>query len=143
MKLLGFDFNWNSCIGANVLLDPCFEVEVLETFDDGSRIIRDSLGLIVKERPGVTSIPAEIGTTLKGRYEWENLYLPKLQMSQNRVDFDLIKNLPSPEERQIPIGLHLGSLIGHMRNLLGVEQLSYLYADDEELFAEIVDTLCG
>jgi len=143
MKALGFDFNWNSCVGSNVLLDPCFEVEVLETFDDGSRIIRDSLGLIVKERPGVTSIPAEIGTTLKGRYEWENLYLPKLQMSQNRVDFDLIKNLPSPEERQIPIGLHLGSLIGHMRNLLGVEQLSYLYADDEELFAAIVDTLCG
>jgi uroporphyrinogen decarboxylase len=30
-----------------------------------------------------------------------------------------------------------------MRNLLGVEQLSYLYADDEELYAEIVDTLCG
>lgn len=143
MKLLGFDFNWNSCIGANVLLEPCFEVEVLETFDGGSRIIRDSLGLIVKEKPGVTSIPSEIGTTLKGREEWENLYLPKLQMSQKRIDFDLIKNLPKPEERQIPIGLHVGSLIGHMRNLLGVEELSYLYADDEELFAEIVDTLCG
>lgn len=28
-----------------------------------------------------------------------------------------------------------------MRNLLGVEQLSYLYADDEELFLEILDTL--
>lgn len=44
-------------------------------------------------------------------------------------------------DREIPIGLHCGSLIGYMRNLLGVEQLSYLYADDEELYAEIVDTL--
>ena len=27
---LGFDFNWNSCMGSNTLLDPCFREEVLE-----------------------------------------------------------------------------------------------------------------
>lgn len=27
--------------------------------------------------------------------------------------------------------------------MLGVEQLSYLYVDDEDLYREIVDTLCG
>lgn len=30
-----------------------------------------------------------------------------------------------------------------MRNLLGVEQLSYLLADDEDLYLEIIDTMCG
>ena len=30
MKKLGFDFNWNSCAGSNVLLDPPFAEEVLE-----------------------------------------------------------------------------------------------------------------
>ncbi|MBQ2780184.1 MAG: hypothetical protein IJF42_01315, partial [Clostridia bacterium] len=50
---------------------------------------------------------------------------------------------PAPEDREIPIGLHLGSLIGHMRNMLGVEELSYLYADDDELYEEIVNTMCG
>lgn len=143
MRALGFDFNWNSCVGANVLLDPCFETEVLETFEDGSRIIRDAYGLIVRVKPGIVSIPAEIGTTLTDRKAWERLYLPKLQMTQNRINLDIFKNLPSLKERDIPIGLHLGSLIGHMRNLLGVEHLSYLYADDEELFGEIVNTMCG
>lgn len=143
MRRLGFDFNWNSCIGAGVLLSPPFAPEVLETFADGSQIIRDGQGLICKVKPGVVSIPAEIGTSLTDREAWETLYLPKLQMSASRIPTERLKALPEPSAREIPIGIHLGSLIGHMRNMLGVEQLSYLYADDEDLYQEIVDTLCG
>ena len=143
MEKLGFDFNWNSCIGAHVLLRPGFEVEVRETFADGSKIIRDASGLICKVKPDTVSIPSEIGTYLTDRDVWEAEYLPKLQMSLDRIPFDAIKAIPAPEDREIPVGLHLGSLIGHMRNMLGVEELSYLYADDEELYEEIVNTMCG
>ena len=38
---LGYDFNWNSCIGSHVLLDPPFPEETLEARSDGSRVIRD------------------------------------------------------------------------------------------------------
>jgi len=31
------------------------------------------------EKPGLISIPAEIGTTLTGREAWEEHYLPKFQ----------------------------------------------------------------
>ena len=143
MDKLGFDFNWGSCVGMNVLLDPPFETEVLEELADGGKIIRDSQGLICMIKPGVVSIPAEIGTSLVDREAWETLYLPKFKMSADRVPVEKIKNLPKPEERQIPIGLSVGSLIGNMRNMLGVENLSYLYVDDEELYEEIVDTMCG
>lgn len=143
MRMLGFDFNWNSCIGANVLLSPRFETEVMETRADGSQVIRDGQGLICMVKPGVVSIPAEIGTSLTGRDAWEALYLPKLRMSMDRIPLKRLEALPGPAERDIPMGIHLGSLIGHMRNMLGVEQLSYLYADDEDLYVEIVDTLCG
>ncbi|MBE6904195.1 MAG: hypothetical protein E7480_06265 [Ruminococcaceae bacterium] len=143
MKLLGFDFNWNSCVGANNFFDPFFEPEVLERFDDGSEIVRDNLGLIIKHNPNIVSIPAELGTSLKDRETWEKLYKHRLQMNDKRVDKELFKSLPSPEEREIPLGLHLGSLIGNMRNILGVAELSYLLVDDEDLFKEIVDTICG
>lgn len=143
MAKLGFDFNWNSCIASNVLLRPRFQEEVLETFPDGSKNIRDSLGLICKVKPGTVSIPSEIGTSLVDREAWETLYLPKLQMVPERVNVEYIKSLPAPEERDIPIGLHLGSLMGNMRNILGVEQLCYLYVDDEDLYIEIIDTMCG
>lgn len=141
MDKLGFDYNWGSCIGTRVLLHPGFQQETLEELPDGSRIIRDSLGLICKDHPGIVSIPSEIGTSLTGREAWEELYLPKLQMSADRVPQSLFENLP--KERTIPLGLQAGSLMGNMRNMLGVEHLSYLYADDEELYEEIVDTLCG
>ncbi len=143
MKRLGFDFNWNSCLGTANQLFPAFEKQILEEKSDGSRIVRDEQGLIVLEKPGVVSIPAEIGTSLMDRKSWEELYLPKLQWDEKRVDTDYFKTLSSLEGREIPIGLHCGSLIGYMRNLLGVEQLSYLYADDEELYVEIIDTIAG
>ena len=143
MKRLGFDFNWNSCPGTANQLFPAFEKQILEEKPDGSRIVRDEQGLIVLEKPGVVSIPAEIGTSLMDRKSWEELYLPKLQWDEKRVDTDYFKALSSLEGREIPIGLHCGSLIGYMRNLLGVEQLSYLYADDEELYVEIIDTIAG
>lgn len=77
------------------------------------------------------------------RKAWEELYLPKLQMSRDRINFKRLEELKQEPEREIPLGLHLGSFMGNMRNMLGVEQLSYLYVDDEDLYREIVDTLCG
>lgn len=110
---------------------------------DGTQIVRDGQGLICKVKPGVVSIPAEVGTTLTGRSAWEKLYLPKLQMSAERIPFERLRALPPASQREIPLGIHCGSLMGNMRNMLGVEHLSYLYADDEELYIEIINTLCG
>ena len=143
MKKLGFDYNWNSCFSSEVLLFPSFEEKILEEFPDGSRIIRDGRGLICKVKPGTVSIPAEIGTSLTDRKAWEELYLPKLTMSPDRIDHRKLEALKQETDREIPLGLHLGSFMGNMRNMLGVEQLSYLYVDDEDLYGEIVDTLCG
>jgi len=140
MKKLGFDFNWNSCVGGKVSLFPAFEAELLDEKEDGRRIIRDENGLIVLVKPGVVSIPSEIGTSLTDRKAWEELYLPKLQFTKERVNADLFKSFVDDSKRDLPVGLHCGSLIGTIRNLLGVEQLSYLYADDEDLYKEIIDT---
>lgn len=143
MKRLGFDFNWNSCFSSKVLLYPEFQEEVLEQFADGSRIIRDKQGLICKDKPGTVTIPAEIGTSMKDRKSWEEFYLPRLKMSPERINLTDLEGIKNSGDREIPLGLHLGSLMGNMRNMLGVEQLSYLYLDDEELYVEIIDTLCG
>lgn len=143
MAMLGFDFNWNSCIAANVLLDPPFPTEILEKFPDGQQLIRNGDGLLVRIKPGTVSIPSEVGTTLTGREAWEKLYLPRLQYHDGRINFQRLRQLPEVNEDGTPRALHLGSYIGNMRNLLGVEQFSYLLADDEDLYREIVDTLCN
>ena len=41
----------------------------------------------------------------------------------------------------VPVGLHLGSVLGQIRDMVSVIGMSYLmYDEDEELFADIVDT---
>lgn len=142
MGRLGFDFNWNSCFGFAGDLFPLFDEELLGETEDGHRIVRDTSGLIVRVKPGVVSIPSEIGTSLTGRKAWEELYLPRLRYSRDRICFEGLETLKD-DSRDMPVGLHCGSYMGRMRDLLGVEHLSYLYADDEELYTEIIDTIAG
>ncbi len=146
MDKLGFDFNWNRCIGGNNTLFPLFEEKVLEVDDDGSQVVSDGLGHITRMKPGVSSIPAEIGTLLTDRSVWESEYLPRLKDSADRVNLEMMSRIKAQDsERTDPLALHCGSLYGRIRDIMGVVHLSYLMADDEELFAEVIDvcaTLC-
>ncbi len=144
MDELGFDFNWNSVFGGSVRLLPAFEPEVLRTEPDGAQIVRDGNGLIVRVHPGISSIPSDIGTSLTGREAWESLYLPRLQDAPERVNAAALLRLKEEEPtRSEPVGVHLGSLYGAVRDFLGVQELSYLAVDDPDLYLEVIDTLAG
>ena len=139
---LGFDFCWTCQCGAASDLFPGFAHERLETFPDGSYTYRNHNGLIERAYPGVDSIPMTIGTTLTGREAWETLYKDKLTWKPERVNLEAVKALAARQnEIEIPLGLHVGSYYGKVRDMLGVEELAYLFADDEELYAEIIETL--
>ncbi|MBQ3079394.1 MAG: hypothetical protein IJC48_05255 [Clostridia bacterium] len=142
MKKLGFDFNWTGGVGVNSFFMPGFKREELYTESDGSVVVRDENGLLIKIKPGVVSIPSHAGTTLTGREAWEELYLPKLAYADERVDFEAMKKAHDRITRDgMPVYLHAGSLYGKIRDMLGVEELAYLYADDEDLYIEIIDTI--
>ena len=142
-KKLGFDFEWISMYHPNRSLFPTFEEKVLETFPDGKRKIRNSNGLIEICRDGVVSIPETVGTTFAGRKSWEADYKWRLQPDENRQNFEALDRLIATQDgfSARPIQIEVGSLMGIIRDMLGVEELSYLYADDEELYREIVDTV--
>ena len=141
-KIIGWDFNWSRCAGPNNGLSPSFEFKVLETLSDGSQRIQNGLGLIERVKPGVNSIPAEDDYQLKDRESFERLYKPKMQYSPARVASDYYRNEFNKEKgpEDIPIGLSMGSVLGDIRSMLSVVGMSYLMADDPDLFAEIIDT---
>jgi uroporphyrinogen decarboxylase len=141
IKRLGFDFNWQPNYGVSAGLSPGFESKVIEELPDGSKKVLNGDGLIILQKEGAGSIPAEVGHLLKGRKEWEELYLPKLQFSEKRVHKAWFEAVKDDTGREIPLGLNCGSLFGSIRGWLGVPGLSYLYADDEELYTEIIDTV--
>ena len=142
MERLGFDFGWGcSGFGCNTGLNPAFERKVVEELPDGSKKVRDGSGVIILEAPEAGSIPAEIDHLLKDRASWEEHFLPRLQFSKDRIDFQRLEELKSGQNnREEALGLHAGSLLGVIRNWLGVTGVSYLWADDPELYDEIINT---
>ena len=151
---LGFDFNYYSTFHPNTHLRPSFPEEVVEELPDGSRKKRNGDGVVVLEKPGAGSIPAEIDHLLKGRAEWEEHYRHRLQFSMERIGECKVRandrmvpwdegglEFLRADERDYPYGLHCGSLFGGIRNMLGVTGASYLFAEDDGLFTEIIDTV--
>ncbi|RKY25392.1 MAG: hypothetical protein DRP62_01345 [Planctomycetota bacterium] len=151
---LGFDFNWFNvfpCIG---LLCPEFEPKILKENPDGSKEFFNSEGVVVMQKDGAGSIPAEIAYTLKDRESWLKHYKPRLQFSEasiakepvntsiEYIEFEAggLEFLKQPN-RENPIGLMIGGLLGHIRNWLGIVGLSYMIVDDEELLDEIIQAV--
>ncbi|MBO5790255.1 MAG: hypothetical protein J6R40_03770, partial [Clostridia bacterium] len=139
--LIGWDFGWGYNTGARMGLMPPFEKKVLEELPDGSRRVQNGDGLIERVKPGRTSIPSEDDYLLKDRQAFETLFKPKMQFSPDRIDFEALKKQNETRRKDIPVGLRVGSVMGDIRDLTTVMGMSYLmYDEDEELFADIVDT---
>ena len=141
-RCLGFDFSWETCFDTKNGLMPPFKTEIIEERPDGSYLERDGNGVVMMKKHGVTSIPVEVSHTLVDRESWEEHYLPRLQFTQERADFtaEQIAASGSRYNAAAPRLLHAGSLFGKIRDITGVVGYSYIMADDEELFAEIIDT---
>lgn len=157
-RMLGFDMNWTSTYGAAYTLVPAFESKVIRELPDGSRHVRNQFGVIELQKDDAGSIPAEIDHMLKDRASWEEHYLPRLQYSNDRVTTTHIRTpdgvvrydqggleylQQDHSDKQWPVILHCGSLFGVIRNMLGIENASYLQVDDEDLFDEIIETIGG
>lgn len=138
---LGFDFGWSDCRCFGAGLKPGFEPLLIEELPDGSKKIRNGDGVTELHTPGVCSIPAEFDHLLKDRASYEEHFKPRLQAA-GRVKLEEIEKWAKGKAAcDTPVGIFLGSLMGAFRNWIGVENLSYLPMDDEELFREIVDTV--
>ncbi|MCL5997068.1 MAG: hypothetical protein M1546_13575 [Chloroflexi bacterium] len=151
-RMLGFDCNYHRVFSPSVRLEPPFEPKVLEELPGGYRKVLNSNGAIVLDSDDNSSIPGEVDHILKGRKEWDEIFLPKLQYFDERVmrawvncggqikRFDQGgKEYLMDPKRDTHILLHCGSLYGVLRDYVGMEKLCYLLADDEDLFDEMIE----
>ena len=153
-QIIGWDFNWFCTFGPNAGLMPGFEAKVLEVMPDGSQKVLNPDGVVLLEKPGTPSIPSEIDHLLKTRADWEEHYKHRLQWEPSRVLAAHVNcdgtykpfgeggaDYLNRDDHEYPRGLFCGSLFGGIRNILGVTGASYLYAEDPELYQEIIDTV--
>jgi uroporphyrinogen decarboxylase len=151
-KMLGFDCNYHNVFSPSVRLEPPFETKVLEELPGGYRKVLNGNGAIVLDSDDNSSIPGEVDHILKGRKEWDEIFVSKLQYFDDRVNKAWVncagtfkpfdqggKDYLLDPNRQTHILLHCGSLYGVLRDYVGMEHLAYLQADDAELFEEMIE----
>ena len=139
-RKLGFDFGWGVALGGNSNLFPAFEDKILRTDPDGTEYYYNSDGVVVMHKPGSTGIPAEVEHTLVDRTSYEQHYKHRLQFAPDRLPKFTPEEVAAYNNRDYPLGLHLGVFTAISATGL-VVGTSYLMADDEELYAEIIDTV--
>lgn len=150
---LGFDVAYHRVFSMNTRISPHFEPYVVEELPDGARKVMDPWGVVLLQKPGAMGIPMEFDHLLKGRKEWEEYFKPRLNFDPARVEgvwvncetemrrfdqggLDYLKQ----EGRENHYLLHCGSLYGTIRDYVGIEELCYMLADDEDLVVEMIDT---
>ena len=129
--------------GLRIGLAPFFERTVIQDLGD-QEILQIGDGTRVRKHKAMSSIPLHENYLLKDRESWETFYKPRLDPGTAErypgewAAWDAVVNDPDREELLI---LPAGSLYGWIRNWMGVEEVSYLIYDDEELFEEMVETI--
>jgi len=126
-------------INWNIGLYPEFEIEILEETAE-YKVYRDREGVVSKEWKGKSSIPHFIDFTLKEAKDWPE-YKKRLQPDPRRIPADLDAKIAWNESRGLPIRLDIGSMMGWIRNWMGVENMCYLMYDDRDCYADMVMTI--
>jgi len=131
-------------IGANVGLYPAFEEQQIEDRGD-SRIYRDGNGVICQAWKHQSNIPHYIDFTLKTPEDWEKHYKWRLQPDAARIPSPekLAETIRYVEGTLSPISFWTGSLMGWIRDWMGVENLGYFMYDHPDTFKDMVDTISG
>ena len=137
-EYLGTVPQWTGA-GVNLNLYPAFEEEVLEECAE-YRIFRQGDGVVCKDWKGKSCIPHFIDFTLKSAADWPD-YKRRLQPDPARIPENLLQSIANAEATGLPLAIGTASLMGFIRNWMGVENMSYLMFDDRDCYADMVMTL--
>lgn len=124
---------------------PHFERKILE--DDGEQLtVIDEDGLISKVfKNGSQTIPQFIRATIETPDDWKRIKEERLRIDDpgRIVDVEALKRVHKPgADREYPLGVWTGSMIGKIRDMLTFEGLCYAIYDYPDMVEDMVETAC-
>ncbi len=124
-------------------IHPGFPEGVVE--DRGAtRIVRNRDGLLAEvPRDGHDTIPHFVGSSIVTPEDWAEVKAERFRRDDpaRRVDVAALK-ARHPDDRDYPLHVHCGSMIGKVRDLLTFEGLTYATADYPDMVEDMVETMC-
>jgi uroporphyrinogen decarboxylase len=137
-----FGFDPRDSLSVSTGMYPGFDYQVIE--EKGSRrIIRDGDGAVCEVfTDGTSSIPRFIEYGIKTRDDWPR-YRERLNPdTPGRYPDDWDAVVARSQNRDCPLGIHMGGFYGSLRSWTGVERLSELFYEDPELVHEMMEAVC-
>ena len=140
---LFFSFDRIDGCGGRVWMHPAFPHEVIEE-TDSTRIVRNADGLLAEvPKDGHDTIPHYIESSIKTPDDWQRVKAERFRRDDpaRKVDVEAIRKA-RPPERDYPLGVGTGSMIGKVRDMLTFEGLAYATYDYPEMVEDMVETAC-
>jgi uroporphyrinogen decarboxylase len=141
-----FAFDRIGGVGGNNWIYPPIEYRVVEVRDN-TRVIINGDGLLaeVPLAEGGSSIPHFIKSSVNTPDDWKKMKEERFDLRHptRKLDIEgLKKNFPPDAERDFPLGIDCGSMIGRIRDMLTFEGLAYAVYDYPEMVEDMVETSC-
>lgn len=138
-----FNFDRMETIGGNIWMSPGFEEKVVEETET-SKILINRDGLLAEvPKDGHDTIPHFIKASIVTPEDWSRCKAEHFRREDpaRKIDIDALKKR-HPEDRNYPLGVNCGSMIGKIRDMLTFEGLAYACYDYPEMVEEMVETCC-
>lgn len=138
-----FNFDRIEIVGGNCWLSPGFEEKVVKETET-TKIIQNGNGLLAEvPKDGHDTIPHYIKSSLVTDKDWKRIKEEKMRVDDPKriVDVDSLKK-QHPADRDYPLGIHCGSMIGAVRDILTFEGLAYACFDYPDMVEDMVETCC-
>lgn len=138
-----FNFDRIHVVSSKIWMNPSFERKIIEETEN-SKIMINADGLMAEvPKDGHDTIPHFIKSSITTPEDWKRVKEERFRLDdpQRRVDIDALKK-KHPEDRDYPLGVNCGSMIGKIRDMLTFEGLAYACYDYPDMVEDMVETCC-
>lgn len=140
-----FNFDRIETIGdiGSFWIHPPFEEKVLSEKED-TQVVVNADGLIAEvPKDGHSTIPHYLKSSIVTPEDWKREKEKHFSIDHpdRKIDVQAFKKA-HPPDRDYPLGVYCGSMIGKVRDLLTFEGLAYATYDYPEMVEDIVETAC-
>ncbi len=140
-----FSFDPIGCIGGNTWLDPYFEERVVEETETTKTIINGDGLFATVPKDGHSTIPHYNKSSVVTPDDWKQVKETRMNKDNpnRKLSADYIADLKKQYgNRDFPLGVSTGSMIGKIRDMLTFEGLAYAVYDYPDMVEDMVETAC-
>ncbi|HHW48662.1 MAG TPA: hypothetical protein GXX14_08625 [Clostridiaceae bacterium] len=138
-----FNFDRIEVIKPNVWMNPVFPNTVIEETETTLIYINNDGLLAEVPKDGHDTIPHYIKASIVTPDDWKRCKEERFRRDDpaRKIDIEALKK-QHPADRDYPLGIYCGSMIGKIRDMLTFEGLAYACYDYPDMVEDMVETCC-